>query len=85
MKLIKKHESPEDKFDLYFLGYDSHDAVNSGRELWDREGLIEVGALLMSPALLCSQPAADMGCAAHPQLRDGERAGLQGEQRQYGT
>ena len=42
MKLLQKHEFPEAKFDLYFLGYDSPKAVSSGNNLWDREGLIEL-------------------------------------------
>lgn len=42
MKLLKKHEFAEAKFDLYFLGYDSPKAESSGNNLWDREGLIEL-------------------------------------------
>jgi lactoylglutathione lyase len=42
MKLLKKLEFPEAKFDLYFLGYDSPKAVSHGNNLWDREGLIEL-------------------------------------------
>ncbi|KAH8884589.1 glyoxalase I [Thozetella sp. PMI_491] len=42
MKLLKRLEFPEAKFDLYFLGYDSPKAVSSGNNLWDREGLIEL-------------------------------------------
>ena len=42
MKLLKKLEFPENKFDLYFLGYDSPQAVSHGNNVWDREGLIEL-------------------------------------------
>ncbi|KAK3349285.1 Glyoxalase/Bleomycin resistance protein/Dihydroxybiphenyl dioxygenase [Lasiosphaeria hispida] len=42
MKLLKKLEFPEAEFDLYFLGYDSPTAVSGGKNLWDREGLIEL-------------------------------------------
>lgn len=42
MKLIKKHEFPAAKFDLYFLGYDSPKALTPGASLFDREGLIEL-------------------------------------------
>ncbi|KAK0708119.1 Glyoxalase/Bleomycin resistance protein/Dihydroxybiphenyl dioxygenase [Lasiosphaeris hirsuta] len=42
MKLLKKLEFPEAKFDLYFLGYDSPTAVSGGKNIWDREGLIEL-------------------------------------------
>ncbi|KAK1759733.1 lactoylglutathione lyase [Echria macrotheca] len=42
MKLIKKLEFPEAKFDLYFLGFDAPGAVSAGHNIWDREGLIEL-------------------------------------------
>jgi len=42
MKLLKKLENPEAKFDLYFLAYDSPKAVAHGRGLWDREGIVEL-------------------------------------------
>ena len=42
MKLLRKHEVPEAKFDLYFLGYDSPKAVSHGNDIMDREGLIEL-------------------------------------------
>ncbi|KAL1880577.1 hypothetical protein VTK73DRAFT_5382 [Phialemonium thermophilum] len=42
MKLLKKLEFPEAKFDLYFLGYDAPRAVSHGNKLFDREGLIEL-------------------------------------------
>lgn len=42
MKMLKKLEMPEAKFDLYFLGYDSPQSVSHGKNLWDREGLIEL-------------------------------------------
>lgn len=42
MSLIQKLEFPDAKFDLYFLGYDSAKAASGGRNVWDREGLIEL-------------------------------------------
>ncbi|KAL2257587.1 hypothetical protein VTK26DRAFT_9431 [Humicola hyalothermophila] len=42
MSLIQKVEFPDAKFDVYFLGYDSPKAVSAGRNVWDREGLIEL-------------------------------------------
>ncbi|KAH8684519.1 lactoylglutathione lyase-like protein [Tricladium varicosporioides] len=42
MKMIKKIEQPEAKFDLYFMGYDSPKAVSHGNHFSDREGLIEL-------------------------------------------
>lgn len=42
MKVIKKAEFPDAKFDLYFLGYDSPGAVSQGKHVTDREGLIEL-------------------------------------------
>jgi lactoylglutathione lyase len=42
MKMIRKIEQPEAKFDLYFLGYDSPKALNHGNHWSDREGLIEL-------------------------------------------
>lgn len=42
MKVIRKLEFPENKFDLYFLGYDSPKAVSHGKTHTDREGLIEL-------------------------------------------
>lgn len=42
MKLVKKLEFPEAKFDLYFLGYDSPNALSHGNSPFDREGLIEL-------------------------------------------
>lgn len=42
MKLIKKLQFPEAKFDLYFLGYDSPKAISHGNNIWDRQGLIEL-------------------------------------------
>lgn len=42
MKLIRKIEQPEAKFDLYFMGYDSPQAVSHGNHWSDREGLIEL-------------------------------------------
>lgn len=42
MKVIKKLEFPDAKFDLYFLGYDSPKALSHGKVFFDREGLIEL-------------------------------------------
>lgn len=42
MKMIRKIEQPEAKFDLYFMGFDSAKAVSGGKDFSDREGLIEV-------------------------------------------
>lgn len=42
MKLIRKIEQPEAKFDLYFLGYDSPKAASHANHWSDREGLIEL-------------------------------------------
>ena len=42
MSLIKKLEFPDNKFDLYFLGYDGPKAVSHGNSVFDREGLIEL-------------------------------------------
>ncbi|KAG6363648.1 hypothetical protein INS49_008749 [Diaporthe citri] len=42
MKVIKKAEFPEAKFDLYFLGYDGPGAVSHGKHVTDREGIIEL-------------------------------------------
>ncbi|KAM4063019.1 glyoxalase/Bleomycin resistance protein/Dioxygenase superfamily protein [Hirsutella rhossiliensis] len=42
MKVLKKLEFPDNKFDLYFLGYDSPKALSHGNDAIDREGLIEL-------------------------------------------
>lgn len=42
MKLVKQIQFPEAKFDLYFLGYDSPNALSHGNSTFDREGLIEL-------------------------------------------
>jgi len=42
MKLIRKLEHPDAKFDLYFLAYDSPSAVSHGKHWTDREGIIEL-------------------------------------------
>jgi len=42
MKMIRKVEQPEAKFDLYFMGYDSPGAQSHGKSALDREGLIEL-------------------------------------------
>lgn len=42
MKVVGKREFPDNKFDLYFLGYDSPKALSHGNNLVDREGLIEL-------------------------------------------
>ena len=42
MTVVKKLEFPADKFDLYFLGYDSPNALSHANTFSDREGLIEL-------------------------------------------
>lgn len=42
MKLVKKLEFPDNKFDLYFLAYDSPKALSHGKGVLDREGVIEL-------------------------------------------
>ncbi|KAJ7029874.1 lactoylglutathione lyase-like protein [Mycena alexandri] len=42
MKLIRKLEHPDAKFDLYFLAYDSPSAVSHGKHWSDREGIVEL-------------------------------------------
>lgn len=42
MKVIQKFEMPDAKFDLYFLAYDGPNAVSSGNDFTDREGIIEL-------------------------------------------
>lgn len=42
MKVINKIPNPDAKFDLYFLAYDSPQAVSAGNHWTDREGLIEL-------------------------------------------
>lgn len=42
MSVVKKLEFPDAKFDLYFLGYDSPNALSHGNSVFDREGLIEL-------------------------------------------
>ncbi|KAK3332159.1 Glyoxalase/Bleomycin resistance protein/Dihydroxybiphenyl dioxygenase [Cercophora scortea] len=42
MKVIKKLEFPEAKFDLYFLAFDSPKALSAGNNVWDREGIVEL-------------------------------------------
>lgn len=42
MKLLYQQQHPDAKFDLYFMGYDGPKAVSSGKNLWDREGIIEL-------------------------------------------
>ena len=42
MKQIKKLEFPDNKFDLYFLAYDSADSVSPDAHWSDREGVIEL-------------------------------------------
>jgi lactoylglutathione lyase len=42
MKMVRKIEQPEAKFDLYFMGYDSPKAASHGNHWSDREGLIEL-------------------------------------------
>lgn len=42
LSLIKKLEFPENKFDLYFLAYDSPNAQSTGNSVFDREGVVEL-------------------------------------------
>jgi lactoylglutathione lyase len=42
MKVIEKKAFPDNKFDLYFLAYDSPKAVSAGNHWTDREGIIEL-------------------------------------------
>ena len=42
MSLIHKMEFPDNKFDLYFLAYDSPKSVSAGKDWTDREGVIEL-------------------------------------------
>lgn len=52
MKQVNKFEFPENKFDLYFLAYDSPKAVSHGNHWTDREGIIE----LVSSRSFLSEP-----------------------------
>ncbi|KAI7110324.1 lactoylglutathione lyase-like protein [Hortaea werneckii] len=42
MKLVNQFTFPDNKFDLYFLAYDSPRAVSHGNHWTDREGIIEL-------------------------------------------
>ncbi|KAH7177000.1 Glyoxalase/Bleomycin resistance protein/Dihydroxybiphenyl dioxygenase [Dactylonectria macrodidyma] len=42
MTLVAKLEFPDNKFDLYFLGFDSVKAKSHGKSTFDREGLVEL-------------------------------------------
>lgn len=42
MSLVNKLEQPDNKFDLYFLAYDSPKAVSHKNHWSDREGIIEL-------------------------------------------
>lgn len=42
MKVINKLENPDNKFDLYFLAYDSPKSVSHNNHWTDREGIIEL-------------------------------------------
>jgi lactoylglutathione lyase len=42
MRVINKIPNPNAKFDLYFLAYDSPEAVSAGNQWTDREGIIEL-------------------------------------------
>ncbi|KAK6709053.1 hypothetical protein SNK04_009993 [Fusarium graminearum] len=42
MSLVKKLEFPDNKFDLYFFGYDSPNALSHNKSTFDRQGLIEL-------------------------------------------
>lgn len=46
MTVVKKLSFPDNKFDLYFLGYDSPKALSHGKSAFDREGLIELTCVL---------------------------------------
>lgn len=40
LKLIHKLPNPDAKFDLYFMAYDSPQAVSGGNHWTDREGIL---------------------------------------------
>ena len=42
MKQIRKLEFPDNKFDLYFLAYDTPKSVSTGNHWSDREGVVEL-------------------------------------------
>ncbi|GJC96602.1 lactoylglutathione lyase [Colletotrichum higginsianum] len=42
MKVVKQIQQPEAKFDLYFLAYDSPNALSANKSAFDREGIIEL-------------------------------------------
>lgn len=42
MSVVKKLSFPDNKFDLYFLGYDGPKAASAGNSVFDRQGLIEL-------------------------------------------
>ncbi|KAK4579915.1 Lactoylglutathione lyase [Recurvomyces mirabilis] len=42
MSVVNKFEFPDNKFDLYFLAYDSPKAASHGNHWTDREGIIEL-------------------------------------------
>jgi len=42
VSLVKKLEFPDNKFDLYFFGYDSPKALSHNKSAFDRQGLIEL-------------------------------------------
>lgn len=42
MKQVNKFEFPDNKFDLYFMAYDSPKAVSHSNHWTDREGIIEL-------------------------------------------
>jgi len=42
LKQVNKLSFPDNKFDLYFLAYDSPQAVSSGHHWTDREGILEL-------------------------------------------
>jgi len=42
MSVVEKKQFPDNKFDLYFLSYDSPKAASAGKHWTDREGIIEL-------------------------------------------
>ncbi|RSL46488.1 hypothetical protein CEP54_013818 [Fusarium duplospermum] len=42
MTVVKKLEFPDNKFDLYFLGFDAPGAASHGKSTFDRQGLVEL-------------------------------------------
>ncbi|KAI9681792.1 MAG: Lactoylglutathione lyase [Trizodia sp. TS-e1964] len=42
LKLLNEMKFPDNKFDLYFLGFDSSKATNHGKHWTDRDGILEL-------------------------------------------